>query len=195
MKYFFDTEFATEVRADGSTLIRPISIGIAAQDGRDYYAEFEGARVAAESQSWLRENVLPHLRAFTPNEIKIARLTGGLVPHREMWAAEIAAAIERFCRIQPSDYIADADAAAEAHAQGITKADVPEWVASYGGFDWVVLSSIWGGMMAMPEGWPYHFTEAQSLNLPRVDQVGAAHDALGDAQTLRAAWHLSRETK
>ncbi|BCO35604.1 hypothetical protein BMW24_018920 [Mycobacterium heckeshornense] len=55
MRYFYDTEFIE----DGRT-IDLISIGVAAEDGREYYAvstEFDAARAG----SWVRKHVLPKL--------------------------------------------------------------------------------------------------------------------------------------
>lgn len=55
MRYFYDTEFIE----DGRT-IELISIGVAAEDGREYYAvstEFDPGRAG----SWVRANVLPKL--------------------------------------------------------------------------------------------------------------------------------------
>lgn len=56
MRYFFDTEFLE----DGRT-IDLISIGIVAEDGREYYADAYGAHARAAATPWLTENVLPHL--------------------------------------------------------------------------------------------------------------------------------------
>ncbi len=55
MRYFYDTEFID----DGRT-IELISIGVVAEDGREYYAvstEFDPERAG----SWVRANVLPKL--------------------------------------------------------------------------------------------------------------------------------------
>ena len=55
MRYFYDTEFIE----DGRT-IELISIGLVAEDGREYYAvstEFDPERAG----SWVRANVLPKL--------------------------------------------------------------------------------------------------------------------------------------
>ena len=55
MKYFYDTEFIE----DGKT-IDLISIGIVAEDGREYYAiskEFK----ARKADQWVKDNVLTHL--------------------------------------------------------------------------------------------------------------------------------------
>ena len=55
MRYFYDTEFIE----DGRT-IELISIGVVAEDGREYYAvstEFDPERAG----SWVRAHVLPKL--------------------------------------------------------------------------------------------------------------------------------------
>ncbi|APT92213.1 hypothetical protein CPHO_04150 [Corynebacterium phocae] len=55
MRYFYDTEFIE----DGQT-IELVSIGIVAEDGREYYAvstDFD----AAKANAWVRENVLNQL--------------------------------------------------------------------------------------------------------------------------------------
>ena len=57
MRYFFDTEFID----DGRT-IELISIGIAAEDGREFYAEVDDADIPWERASaWVLANVRPHL--------------------------------------------------------------------------------------------------------------------------------------
>lgn len=55
MRYFYDTEFIE----DGRT-INLVSVGVVAEDGREYYAvstEFDASR----ANSWVRENVLAKL--------------------------------------------------------------------------------------------------------------------------------------
>lgn len=57
MKYFYDTEF----HEDGTT-IDLISIGIVAEDGREYYAVNDGADWARiRKHEWLMANVFPQL--------------------------------------------------------------------------------------------------------------------------------------
>ena len=55
MRYFYDTEFI-----DNGRTIELISIGVAAADGREYYAistEFN----PEQAGSWVRKHVLPKL--------------------------------------------------------------------------------------------------------------------------------------
>src|SRR5712675_2913217 len=58
MRYFFDTEFYE----DGKT-IDLISIGIVAEDGREFYAVSQDAQLHRVSD-WVRSNVLPRLPAY-----------------------------------------------------------------------------------------------------------------------------------
>jgi hypothetical protein len=88
MRFFFDTEFFE----DGWT-IDLISIGIVAEDGREYYAEnTEFVRVKASA--WVEENVFPHLKCFQgdfsfhKNRATIAKEILGFVGREkpEFWA-------------------------------------------------------------------------------------------------------------
>lgn len=73
MLYFIDTEFLE----DGFT-IDPISIGIVAEDGREYYAEFfldgvNGPTTQRVSEnSWLMQNVWPNLTCEWKTRAEIA---------------------------------------------------------------------------------------------------------------------------
>lgn len=87
MRYFFDTEFYE----DGKT-IDLISIGIVAEDGRDFYAVSQDAQLHLVS-SWVRENVLPRLpsygdKAWMPRETIAEELKAFVIaePKPELWA-------------------------------------------------------------------------------------------------------------
>ena len=86
MKYWFDTEFIE----DGKT-IDLISIGIVAEDGREFYAQFiqEDRDFNARVNPWVREHVIPHLTDrdwYTREQIrtKILDFIGADKP--EFWA-------------------------------------------------------------------------------------------------------------
>lgn len=59
MKYFYDTEFAD----DGKT-IHLISIGIVAEDGREYYAQSADFLEHGKANEWLQLHVIPHLNNY-----------------------------------------------------------------------------------------------------------------------------------
>ncbi|WJY68417.1 polyadenylate-specific 3'-exoribonuclease AS [Corynebacterium auris] len=88
MRYFYDTEFIE----DGHT-IELVSIGIVAEDGREYYAvstDFDATR----ANQWVRKNVLdklpnPHSMAWKParairDEVLEFLTSSGSAP--ELWA-------------------------------------------------------------------------------------------------------------
>lgn len=84
MKFWFDTEFLE----DGST-IKLISIGIVAEDGREYYAETDDAAYLATSTDWLKANVAPHLKGgeCIRGRTRLAREIVEFVgPKPEFWA-------------------------------------------------------------------------------------------------------------
>lgn len=87
-KYFYDTEFL-----DDGVTIDMISIGIVADDGREYYAVNQQADwTAIGEHKWLQDNVIPHLppesewkpRWQIANEVAKFLLDGDTPP--ELWA-------------------------------------------------------------------------------------------------------------
>lgn len=57
MKYFLDTEF---IESGPSRPVELLSIGIVAEDGREFYA-VNGEADLSHANEWVRQNVLPHL--------------------------------------------------------------------------------------------------------------------------------------
>lgn len=86
-RYFYDTEFLE----DGST-IDLISIGIVAEDGREFYAvnlDADWSRI--HSHTWLEQNVVPHLpsyggKAWQTREQIRAGVRMFLTGRPELWA-------------------------------------------------------------------------------------------------------------
>lgn len=103
MQFFFDTEFIE----DGTT-IELVSIGIVAEDGREYYAEIEEANLS-RGDSWFQANVVP-------------TLSGKTTP-----AAQVATEIVEFVGAQPQfwAYYADYDWVALCQLYG-RMIDLPE---------------------------------------------------------------------
>ncbi len=62
MKYFFDTEFIEDDKT-----IDLLSIGIVAEDGREFYAENAEAD-RAQASDWVKQNVFPHLLWFQDDQ-------------------------------------------------------------------------------------------------------------------------------
>ena len=164
MKYFYDTEF----HEDGTT-IDLISIGILAEDGREYYAVNDNAdwdRIA--KHEWLMANVVPHL------------------PDEMVWKPKkrIAQEVKEF--LLP------------AHGPRPTPDD-PELWAWYSAYDHVALAQLWGPMADLPRDIPMYTNDIRSLvdwtgveRLPK--QTGTEHDALADARHVKAMYEYIIKT-
>ena len=180
MKYFYDTEFLE----NGQT-IDLISIGIVADDGREYSAVCsevgEGPlhkRIC--ERSWLMDHVVPHLPLRTGWDGKPVYKTG---------RAQYPGSFSLDCddpRVLPRWVIAK-----QVRAFLLAAPDPQLW-AYYGAYDHVALCQLWGRMVDLPQGIPM-FTndlkqEAVRLGCPELPaQVGEAlgdgkHDALADAR-------------
>lgn len=168
MRYFIDTEFVFDAKR---RTVDPISVGIVAEDGREFYAvstEFNKRRAPL----WVKTNVLPLLPdrdvSFydSPRRKSEAMAWGNL--------ADIGYRLRRF--------IGD---------------DVPEFWGDYAAFDYVVLSIIMGGFDAWPRGWPMSIRDLQETPAGRAasDSVMSLtpHNALCDARAVRDAWAIAHE--
>lgn len=168
MKIAYDTEFLE----DGRT-IALISIGMVAEDGREYYAvnrEMPIRRI--RKNAWLMKNVVPSL----PKAHGDARL---MQPDRWLFnyydpcvkkRPAIARDVQNFIVATPD----------------------PELWAWYGAYDHVALAQLWGRMIDLPDGVPMWTNdlkqEAERLGnpeLPRLSGTTAStveHNALHDAR-------------
>ena len=169
-RFFYDCEFIE----DGQT-IDLISIGIVADDGREFYAissEFSLAKLHANK--WLVDNVLPHLPLMKhPPGVQCRCFHGHLdTDHPDVRPrAQIARAVKDFLLSGDGD---------------------PELWAWYAAYDHVCLCQLWGQMIDLPEGIPMYTqdlkqevdrlekTLGREIQLP--DQPDGEHNALVDAR-------------
>ncbi|MGV9800662.1 polyadenylate-specific 3'-exoribonuclease AS [Mycobacterium sp. NPDC003449] len=155
MRYFYDTEFID----DGHT-IDLISIGVAAEDGREYYAistEFNPDRAGR----WVRKNVLPKLPS----------------PSSRLWRSR------RQIRSELEDFF-DIDGTRASSASGGEPIELWAWVGAY---DHVVLCQLWGPMTDLPPAMPRFTRELRQFweerGSPRMPpRPRDSHDALVDAR-------------
>ena len=174
MKYFFDTEFIE----DGKT-IDLISIGIVAEDGREFYAENLEADLSKASK-WVKDNVIVHLWSRQQDKSSANAWirdggTGGLLSH-----SEIRAEVLRFCL--PEIF------------------GKPEFWAYYADYDWVAFCQLFGTMMDLPKGFPMYCRdikqECDRLGNPRLpEQREGEHNALADARWNRQAWEFLQQVE
>lgn len=173
MRYFYDCEFLE----DGVT-IAPISIGIVAENGDEYYAvnmDASWGRIA--DQPWLVQNVIPHLPQLPADQRVIdldwVRLGVDMSDPavRPLW--KIAADVHHF----------------------LTAHDGPiELWGYFSSYDHILLSQLWGRMIDRPARIPMWTNDVQQeaarlgLEDSLPEQVGDLHNALADARWTRDAW-------
>lgn len=170
MRFWYDSEFLE----DGVT-VQLISIGIVAEDGREYYAVNRNAPWGEiREHAWLMANVVPHLTEGDPGPFMFNVDTPVYKPRR---------------------FIADEV------RQFLTQHGGPvELWGYYSAYDHVVLAQLWGTMMQLPKGIPMYTNDVQQVaaaalldnRLPQ--QTGTAHNALDDARWTRDAWTFLRDS-
>jgi hypothetical protein len=177
MRYFYDTEFLE----DGHTVLL-ISIGIAAEDGREYYAvnqeivQRKNER-RIRQHDWLMANVVPTL----------PKPRGDWNLHMpKSWLFDYHSPL-----VRPKARIASEV------SSFLLADDKPELWAYYGAYDHVALCQLWGRMIDLPAGVPMFTHELMQL----WEQVGRPekpaepqdeHNALADARWNRTLFEACR---
>lgn len=178
MKVFFDTEFTGLHQR--TTLI---SIGMVAEDGRDFYAELNDYD-ENQVNDWLSENVIAHLRW--------TRGGGRLVP----WGATPT-------ELEKGNHVG---VWAGSH---LVSDEFRAWSAQYNmvemwsdclAYDWVLFCNLFGGAFGIPKNVYYiPFDLATLFKLKGIDPDisreeyagmtgGNKHNALHDAQVIKACY-------
>lgn len=164
MKYFYDTEFIE----DGKT-IDLISIGIKAEDGREYYAISKEFNPKKASQ-WVKDNVLSKLPPRKPRYDISPRLNG----ESKAWKSreEIK-----------NDIIA------------FIGEDKPELWAYYADYDHIALCQLFGTMMNLTGNFPMYTRDIKqlcdSVGNPQLPEQGKGeHNALDDAKWNQIAYEF-----
>jgi hypothetical protein len=163
MKIYYDTEFLE----DGRT-IDLISIGMVAEDGREYYAANADMPVRRIRKSqWLMDNVVPSLpkgHGDVRNQMP-ARALFNYADPRVKHHGTIARDVAAFIQATP---------------------DVELW-AWYAAYDHVALAQLFGPMINLPDGIPMWTNdlrqEAHRLGITDLPhQADGVHNALADAR-------------
>lgn len=159
MKYFLDTEFIEDFHkplfGKRRHFIDMISIGIVAEDGREYYAisnEFN----EKDASQWVKDNVIH------PIFKEACNYDSGIVQFERRFIksnAEIAKDIIEFINHEPVKTIGGAVTVSltteseESIRRGYL---TPEFYAYYADYDWVLFCSLFGTMMNLPKGFPMY---------------------------------------
>ena len=176
-RIWYDCEF---LEAGPDEPIRLISIGLVADDGREYYAVNSDApwdRI--KKNDWLVRNVLPSLPVTGRTS-----LDAYLKNHPNSYprpSIDLVGPDVTDTRVRPRQVIANEV------RDFILAAPDPQLWAWYAAYDHVVLCQLWGTMMHLPEGVPMWTNdlkqECERLGNPQVPQQAASeHNALEDAR-------------
>jgi hypothetical protein len=185
-RYWYDTEFLE----DGET-IELISIGIVADDGREYYAVASDApwdRI--KIHPWLMQNVVPSLpggKPSTPIGVPQSQPEKARPGQEWFWALDVSASC-----VKPEFVIANEV------RDFLLAAGKPELWAWYSAYDHVALCQLWGPMISIPKGIPMWTNdlrqEVHRLGNPQLpQQTEGQHNALADARHVMAM-HLFLES-
>ena len=187
MKYWLDTEFIE----DGKT-IDLISIGIVAEDAREYYAINYDCDFSKASE-WVQDNVLCHL-PFKPVKPKSEYGPSGEFIDTGVWRRKMAIAkdVANFILYQPPLDAEDITPSLLPKEGGFVK---PEIWAYYADYDWVVFCQLFGTMMDLPKGFPMYCRdikqECDRLGNPKLPEQGKGeHNALDDARWNKQAYEF-----
>lgn len=137
MRYFLDTEF---IENPGS--IELVSIGIAAQNNRTFYAESTSFD-ERKADDWVKENVLAKLRWWGRGEKPFVSVSSDGSIETFGTITLIKESLLDFFSGDPS----------------------PEFWGYYADYDWVVFCWIFGKMIDLPKGFPMYCRDLkQSLS-------------------------------
>lgn len=169
MRYWLDTEFIE----DGRT-IDLLSIGIVAEDGREFYREAAWADLNRANE-WVQANVIPYLHAcmISGRPQAVCQADCPVVPRATMQTL-----IQNFC--DPGQY------------------GKPEFWGYFADYDWVALCQLFGTMMDLPKGWPMYCRDIKQwcdmLGNPRLPEQGKGeHHALADARWNKTTWEYLQD--
>lgn len=156
MKYFLDTEFI-----EYPCTIDLISIGIVAEDGREFYAISNEFNESKASQ-WVKENVISKL----PSSQFYQHTSPNLREEALFWMSR------KRIKEQILEFIGQ---------------DKPSFWGYYADYDWVIFCWLFGTMMELPKVFPMYCNDIKQLcnslgnpQLPKME--GQDHNALDDAK-------------
>lgn len=194
MKYFIDTEFIEGFHKPSfgkkRHFIDLISIGIIAEDGREYYA-VSNEYNSNDADDWVKQNVLFKIHSeYIPRDIRVGLHTNRLVKWKVPNAKsnkQIAEEVFNFCTN-------DTLTIEKAKQYNVTYDNI-EFYGYYADYDWVLFCSLFGRMIDLPKGFPMYckdlkqdFDDLQLLekyNLkeqPNYPKQSNEHNALDDAK-------------
>jgi hypothetical protein len=175
---YYDTEF---IEAGPHEPLRFLSIGLVADDGREYYAVTADPDVitAAVAHDWLRVNVVPSL------PVTVEQVPWGKAHGWSRWQWEWDRAHPDYRHVKDREQIA-----VEVRDFILAEPDPRLW-AWYAAYDHVVLCQLYGPMISLPAGMPMWTNDLKQEAVRRGDPHLPAmpgvrsHNALDDAREVQ----------
>lgn len=172
MKYFLDTEFIEGFHkplfGKRRHHIDLISIGIVAEDGREFYAisnEFN----PKDANDWVKENVIRQL----PKK----HFNGHNVEEAKLWKsnAQIAKEIVEFINSEPIKTVGSGTGTVMMSKESEDTLRrgylTPTFYGYYADYDWVLFCSLFGTMMDLPKGFPMYMIDLKQILDERVSSL------------------------
>lgn len=174
MKYFLDTEFIEGFHkplfGKRRHFIDLISIGIVAEDGREYYAisnEFN----AKDADGWVVENVIdkiqsdlyqkqpPYRKTFFHEALNLKNLLKWEGKPNKQIIKEI---IDFICPPNVVNEYAGVGSL-QSGMEAFLQANPPEFYGYYSAYDWVLFCSLFGKMIDLPKGFPMYCKDLKHI--------------------------------
>ncbi len=157
MKYFLDTEFI-----EYPNTIDLISIGIVAEDGREYQA-ISSEYNYNDASEWVKENViLPLFWAQSPINKTYMDVHNF---HKRIGKTNSQIADEIYTFICPPSLASEwaGVGSIDSGADAYLAANPPEFYGYYADYDWVLFCSLFGIMMDLPKGFPMYCRDLKQM--------------------------------
>lgn len=194
MKYFLDTEFIE----DGKT-IDLISIGIVAEDGREFYA-IKGECDFGKASDWVLENVLLPIgldrRGVRSTKLGLDDFDSLYLYRSDPFIRpknQIKEDILNFCLWRSAGFT-PYDSYNKVNVNNYDRLE-PEFWGYYADYGWVVFCQLFGKMIDLPSGFPMYCRDIKQLcdelgnpELPK--QLEGEHNALLDAKWNKEAYEF-----
>jgi hypothetical protein len=205
MKYFIDTEFHEYQKKNLLDIlmsnkpvdtIELISIGVVAEDGREYYAISKDFDIkAAWNNEWLRDNVLKNLfnndKYQHYSEIVYLQEFTRLINHFGKSNKQIAEEIKDFVSYKDqldlkngltirNKMTSEARSTYEGRIELLKRENrLPQFYGFYSDYDWVVFCWLFGRMIDLPKGFPMYCID---LKQELENKITEAYDKTGDGR-------------
>jgi hypothetical protein len=167
MKYFLDTEFIESFHkplfGKRRHFIDLISIGVVAEDGREYYA-ISNEYSYNDADNWVRENVITPIYVETVhgdnrNKYNAANFNRTYGRPNDLIAKEL---LEFFRCWRDQHFFR-------------VSGDIPEIYGYYADYDWVLLCSLFGRMIDLPKGFPMYCKDLRQTEEDKRKFVSETH--------------------